>query len=280
MDLGLFFNTFKEIRGPQKVVNNLLAGLKILGIEPVRNEIREFNGCLQGAVPNYYGLPKNTLMGPNLVVTPDNNVQLWYLYKYFVVPSQWVKDLYQGFHLTEKCKINLWSVGIDTDTYIPSSASHKIDCLIYVKNRQDYELLAVKNMLDRAGLTYTELHYGQYVESQFLDIIHRCRFCFLLTHTESQGIAYMEILSTNTPCFVWDQTIWNGHSATSTPFFNQKCGKVCSGLDEKQFHMFLNNLGTYAPREYILSDHSLEISAKNYIRLVRQASENETKYAA
>lgn len=277
MDLGLFFNTFKEIRGPQKVVNNLLAGLKILGIVPKVNEIREFNGCLQAAVPNYYNLPKNTLMGPNLVVTPDNNVLLWQIYKNFVVPSQWVKDLYQGFHLTEGCKINLWSAGIDTDAYIPSSAGRKVDCLIYVKNRSDHELVAVKKMLDRFGLTYSELHYGQYVESQFLDIIHSCRFCFLLTHTESQGIAYMEIMSTNTPCFVWDQPIWNGHQATSTPFFSQKCGKICSTLDERQFHIFLSSLGSYAPREYILSEHTIEISAKRYVDLVKQAAGNGTE---
>ncbi len=276
MDLGLFFNTFKEIRGPQKVVNNLLSGLKILGIEPKINEIREFNGCLQAAVPNYHDLPKNTLMGPNLVVTPDNNVLLWQIYNYFVVPSQWVKNLYQGFHITEKCKIDLWSAGIDTDTYIPSSSNPRVDCLLYVKNRQNHELDAVRKMLNKFGITYTELHYGQYVESQFLDLIHSCKFCFLLTHTESQGIAYMEILSTNTPCFVWDQPIWNGHPATSTPFFSSKCGKNCSELNETQFQIFLSNLASYAPREYILAEHTLEISAKRYLNLVKQAAQSET----
>lgn len=272
MNLGLYYNTSDQIRGPQKVVSNLLGGLKILGIEPKVNETREYTGCLQGGVPNYYTLPRNTLMGPNLVVTPDNNAALWGLYKNFIVPCQWVKDLYQKYSLTSGTTSDIWSVGIDTDHYVPSSVNPRVDCLLYVKNRQDHEILAVRKMLEKLGLTYTELHYGHYDNSHFLDVIHSCRFCFLLTHTESQGIAYMEILSTNTPCFVWDQNNWNGHPATSTPYFSLKCGRISQDLNEKQFQFFLDNLNSYAPREYILANHTLEISAKNYIDLVRSAA--------
>jgi hypothetical protein len=121
-------------------------------------------------------------------------------------------------------------------------------------------------------MTYKVISYGSYSEPELIQATKDCEFCFLLTHTESQGIAYMEILSAGVPCFCWDQTTWNGYPATSVPYFSKQCGVVSEELQEDTFDRFYFNLGYYKPRQYIVENHNLLGSSLKYLEILNSGS--------
>jgi len=265
MKIGLFVGNDKEVRGPYKVAANLLAGLSKIGVEVSIGKVEEHTGCLRSGVQGYYDLPRSALMGPNLVVLPTDDSIIWTLYKNFVVPSEWVKNLYKSCYLCDDSNISVWPVGIDTDKFNDLDRKKDIDCLIYAKGREIEEL---GDLIERHGLSCVTLTYGLYKEEQLIEYTKRCRFCILLTGTESQGIAYMEILSSGLPCFVLDTKTWRGTPATSVPYFSDICGKICGTDHYKDFDEFLKNLDSYNPRQYITEYHTLEKSAMRYVDLL------------
>ena len=101
-------------------------------------------------------------------------------------------------------------------------------------------------------------------------------FAILNTATESQGIAYQEILATGVPCYVIDKTVWNdqpGYNfpATSAPYFDDRCGIKHHNLS--RLGEFLDKLSTFKPRDYIVDNLTLEKSASEYIKLLEMCHE-------
>ena len=133
--IGLFHGGCGNNNGPGKVAYNLMHGLHKLGVPYVVNQEADLNGCLTAWGPRFMDLPKNTLVGPNLVVVPTDIPQLWYHFKDVLVPCQWVKNKYESFEITENVNIHVWPVGIDTDKFSPSNVVKNNDCLIYFKAR-------------------------------------------------------------------------------------------------------------------------------------------------
>ena len=267
MNLGLHYHP-NSPNGPGKVAINLIRGLEKNGITVCHNQTMNINGCLQSwGVPQYRNLPSNTLMGPNLMVLPSEDSDVWQKYNDFIVPSRWVLDKYNSFEETKGCNLHIWPVGIDTEKFAPNK-DIKYDCLIYFKNRDIQELENILQTVEEKKLTYRVLQYGKYEEKELIDACNSCRFAILHTNTESQGIAYMEILSMNVPCFVYDTPMWQGFGkqfpATSVPYFDDSCG------EKTDFASFLNNLDKYTPREYIINNHTLEKSAEKYVQIIRE----------
>ena len=270
MNVGIFFNNATSSTGPGKVVLNLLKGLKKNGVNFKINDIGELNGCLQ-PVPCLGALPPTALIGPNIMVLPSEIPDIWKRFKNHVVPSEWVKNKYASFPQTQGCNLHVWSVGIDTDKFKESNKKYEFDCLIYYKNRGTENLEEAESKLKSLKLSYKIIGYGSYTEEEFLDLLSKCRFCLLLTKTESQGIAYMEILSTNTPCYVYNKQEWDDISpysfaATSAPYFSTKCGTIFSDLSKLE--RFIDNIDYFEPRQYILKEHTLEKSAKKYLEFL------------
>ena len=86
-------------------------------------------------------------------------------------------------------------------------------------------------------------------------------------------LAYMEMLSTNTPCYILDKTTWDDNpnysfQATSAPYFTDECGIKCTDLS--MFEEFNKQIKNYNPRDYILREHSLLKSAESYIKLLEK----------
>ena len=123
-------------------------------------------------------------------------------------------------------------------------------------------------------MTYSGAVYGQYDETSFREAVRRCRFCVTITSTESQGIAYQEILSMGVPCYVVEKTQWNDRPgisclASSAPYFDSRCGIKCPDLSF--FDTFLSELEKYDPREYILDNLTLEKCASEYFSLLEMS---------
>ena len=225
--------------------------------------------------------PSKTLFGPNLVVLPTDNIALFESKeRHFLVPSQWVKDLYCQQVFVTPTNIHIWPVGIDTNKWKPGTTSTPTqDCFIYFKNRSKEDLKVVRLLLNKLGLNYTVIEYGSYTEQQLFDTCSASRFAVLLTGTESQGIAYMEILSMNTPCYVFNKPTWSSEDngitcpATSVPYFNESCGIVSpqNNVSLEHFKTFLNSVEDtqFQPRMFIEQRHSLILAASNLLQIAK-----------
>ena len=271
--VGIFAGNFTTNTGPGKVVNNLLLGLKKNGVEYEINSVCELNGCLQPT--NFNLLPPSTVIGPNIMVLPKDMPYVWEMFKYHVSPSIYVKNIYSTFEEVKNCVIDVWPVGIDTDKFSDRNKNIKYDFLIYYKNRKDEELSEVIRFLNKNNFTFNVLKYGTYNEHEFLKLLSESRSCILLTNTESQGIAYMEILSTNTPCIVYSIESKYNMPHSSAPYFDSRCGIKVDTINEDVLYTFLQNHSTYCPRQYIIENHTLQKSATNYINLLKKAKEEK-----
>lgn len=286
-------------RGPGKVVQNLSRGLQSLDlIEDASFGRDSFHGFLQlpgaaevaGVLASGKASPDDCLFGPNLTVIPTEVPQnLLQQIRHMVVPSDWVRNLYRRFPEVDKITIDVWPVGIDTDRWQPSDRgirsvgpiTEPLRCLLYYKNRTPYDLKAVLKLLSDKGIEVKVLTYGEYSEAELESLCAWAHFGILLTNTESQGIAYMEMLSTDLPLFVFDYPEWDYDgayttvSATSIPYFDKRCGVSTVRFDKQVFEEFLHGVTTWKfyPRAYILENHTLKHAAQNYYNiLVRNAT--------
>lgn len=269
--VGLYIDTrYSPKSGPYKVYHYLRLGLEKIGIKVLVNEHGDLTGCLHDN-PQIMSLSTETLLGPNIFIKPSDRPELINRYHNILVPSVWVENVYRKDVGPNK-RIVVWSVGIDTDMFaVGKTVTH--DCLLYFKNRTDKELCAVQDMLNKYRQTHVLIKYGSYTENDFITCLESCRYAVILNNTESQGIGYMEILSTGTPCFVFNQTDWRGYPSTSVPYFDDRCGMISSLSDkyENDFSFFLNFLNSYCPRDYILENHTLKHGAERYLHFLEES---------
>lgn len=194
-------------------------------------------------------------------------------YNKLIVPSFWVKNkLIQKFNADEN-KISIWPVGIE-DLGINKNVTY--DCLVYFKRRKNEELEKVISFLEKNNLSYKVISYGNYDQNTFQQFLKSCKFCFLLNGTESQGIAVQEIMTSNTPLFVWDLEEWMDQGeeyrvpATSIPYWSDECGKVF--YDENDidvaFSEFCVKMDSYNPKKYIERELSFKASVKKLMEII------------
>jgi len=271
--IGIFSDTNTSlVRGPQKVFLNLVKGLDLIKIDYSINRTGEFNGCLNNYRRFWSNLPENSLMGPNLVVNPSDDVELFDRFKNILVPSNMVMNNYKKFDVTKSTNFFVHATGIDTDFWDVKKSIDK-DCLIYFKNRNEQELEDLKKMLNEKKITYYVLKYGSYDEEQLKEILSKVKFTILLTSTESQGIGYMEILSTNTPCFVFNEIYDDGVlRGESVQYFNSECGIIYNDPVSPdmfiKFDEFLDSISNFESRNFIINNFTLLESAKKYVKFL------------
>jgi hypothetical protein len=281
MKIGLFYKMPNRMVGCWKVANNLIRGLQQLNIQVSENKIEEYNGSIHGSITEFENrtLPKNTLIGPEIMVLPTDMSWVWQTWNNLVQPSQWVVDYMRTFPITKNNKLWVWSVGIDTNQFNDDNKNITTDCFIYYKNVTHQtpisKLNNVTNVLKSKNISYKVIEYGNYNEDQLKQLCKTCKFCIMLCGTESQGIAYMEILSSGVPMYVIDEKTFKYSSFTftndnvsSAPYFNNECG--IKTTDINSLDLFINNLDKYNPRKYILENHTLKIGAQKYVDILLQ----------
>jgi hypothetical protein len=123
--------------GPSVVYQNLIKGLQDLNVSIASKPSEsDYIGCLQHPGSLYGHLPDNTLMGPNIFVIPSDSKEICDKFSNFIVPSEWVRNLYSSFELMNNKNIQVWSSGIDTEYWKPKSSlialeqEDKLDCFI------------------------------------------------------------------------------------------------------------------------------------------------------
>lgn len=280
--------------GPGRVVKNLELGLTKLSIEHGHKHIlqpvhKAYIGLLQTiATWQNYKTYGSILCGPNLFVLPSDNPELCKSFKHFIVPSKWVYDLYRQFSELDHATIDIWPVGIDTEYWCPNKSNApitpRIDSkphgMIYLKGRSSQDLNLSKRLIEASGAILEGIiTYGQYQEHELKEMCSKIDFAILLTGTESQGIAYQQILSCNIPCYVFNKSYWDNEGkcykkveATSVPYFNEKCGIIAdNNISVSKFReTFLDKLSEFNPRSYIEDNLGLEKQAMKYYQFLER----------
>ena len=270
------------MNGPHKVVNNLIKSLDQEKIDYAINEEKyEHNFLVQYDATAHEKHSKieqdTTVIGPQVWLFDGYGqflIENQNYYKKIIAPSEWVKNKFiTKFNLPED-KLAVWPVGIEEFNNIREV---NYDCLIYFKRRDQSELDAVKQFIDRKNLTYKMVQYGGYGEDGFKQLVNNAKFCFLINGTESQGIAVQEIMSMGVPIIAWDIKEWldQGEAyrvpATSIPYWDERCGEVFFNIDDLEvtFSKFYATLDQYDPKAFIKDNLSFECSVKTLLDILR-----------
>jgi glycosyltransferase involved in cell wall biosynthesis len=115
------------------------------------------------------------------------------------------------------------------------------------------------------------------------DKLCESRAVIFLCRSETQGFAYQQILSTNTPILAWDEGgYWKDRDyypdrvkyepVTSVPYWDERCGTKFTGINdfEENLKTFLRKINDFKPREYILENLTLEKCAQQYLDIYRE----------
>ena len=174
----------------------------------------------------------------------------------------------------DKKRITIMPTGV-VSSKILLNAKHRIrneKCLIYFKNREDFELQAVKDFLNQLNIEFDLFEYKKYNNKRLKKLSKVNRFGILLTTTESQGFAVQEMLSCNLPLFVWDSK----HayyddvkvSGTSVPYWDERCGVKVNNFQEfeESFENFIKNLNKFKPLEFVNEKLTFEVVKEKIIQ--------------
>lgn len=217
--------------------------------------------------------------------------------KKIIVPGSWMKDMFAQHYGIDK--LISWPVGIDTDEWNPSIKSEEldIDFLIYDKIRWHYDkyqeeiINPIVTYLEKNGFSFTVVKYGAYNPSDLKLKLARSKSVIFICEHETQGLAYQQILSTNTPIFAWDRGgYWQDAAyfpdkvkyegnVSSVPYWSEQCGIKFKDIPEfyDSIEIFLDKLNSNAfnPREYILKNLTLEKAAEEFYHIATNIHGNE-----
>ncbi|MDB5109925.1 MAG: hypothetical protein JWR67_1039 [Mucilaginibacter sp.] len=287
----------KKISGLEKVFINLCKGFDELKIDYVKNPT--FNKILPGEPVIILGAGKYALQGYKqlnpivagigLMTHPSEWPDLFEEYPVakYLQHSQWANNVYIPYYGAGRCET--WPAGIDTQKWAPDQTSiKKFDILIYNKIRWNHEQIyaelrdPILKHLDLLDLSYKEIIYGRYKETDYFSLLKQCRAMVFLCEHESQGFACCEALAMNVPVIAWNQGYcldpnrfkWNDPDmiATSIPFFDDRCG-----ISFADFEDFKNNINPFwdkvkdekfNSRAYIMENLTLKKSAERMLEIV------------
>lgn len=288
------------IRGKQKpggvatIAINLLKGLDKIGFPYryndygyIRKHPKEI-ACIIGKPHLVFEKKwKNPLiLGAGIYSHPIECPDLFELYpnvKRVLVPGDWMRDMFVPFYGN---KVTAWPVGIDTEQWKPYDGDKTFDFLIYDKIRwqhkqQETELVnPVTKILDELNLTYHFIKYGCYTHDELTEKLKISKAVIFLCEHETQGLAYQQILATNTPVLAWDRGgFWQDphyypervkySPVSSVPYWDDRCGVKFSGIIDFKFKLqeFLDKMDEFKPRAYILENLTLEKCAEKYLEI-------------
>jgi hypothetical protein len=206
--------------------------------------------------------------------------------KRFLVPGEWMRKMFEPWYFD---KVTAWPVGIDTGYWQPLTGVKTFDFLIYDKIRWQYpqqrtELIdPVTSILDQQILSYQFIKYGNYTHQELIDKLKTSKAVIFICEHETQGLAYQQILATNTPVLAWDRGgYWQDPyyfpdkvkytPVSSVPYWDERCGiKFTDAHDFKgKLQTFLTTIDDFEPRNYILENLTLEACAESYLAIYHQ----------
>lgn len=156
---------------------------------------------------------------------------------------------------------------VDVDKFCPKQKNGKP--IIYYKGVDKQRLYDVINHLNDDFIIFN--YQSGYNENDFLEAISTAPYAIWVGTHESQGFAFQETMSCNTPIFVVDVKSLREEvnsplinfkpeinlEATSASYFNGDCGKISyPEIWKDDIENFLDNIKNYSPREFVINNLS------------------------
>lgn len=208
---------------------------------------------------------EKTVYGPHIMFPDIDDNYVFNDQQLFNTLSPWLEKLIS----TIKPNLNCVSLPfpIDIDKFQPKQKNGLP--IIYYKKVKSEILDKAKSLLTKDYLLFD--YDARYDENVFLNAISEAPYAIWVGCHESQGFAFQETLSSNTPIFVIDvhslrdeiNSYWNSYVsdndllATSASYFDESCGKIFKTGDiVEEFHSFIKNINYYEPREFVIKNLS------------------------
>lgn len=287
-------------RGPDAVLASLLHGLRAqrhaLSLNPRR---LKGSGGAVGVLANVDALSEaiawrresehgRLLAGPNLVVLPSDAPKLMMAPEIDVclVPSEWVKRLYEEDTPALRGRIAIWPAGVNTDYWRPDATS-KHDArraLIYAKhvqgqrNATEAEVHDASQALAARGFRVRVLRYGSLRPRDYRAALRNADVLVFFSPTESQCLALVEAWSVGTPTLVWacGRLNYKGrtYSGSSAPYLTADTGVAFRDSVELEslLAQWEEMRPQFRPRAWVLENMSDEICARQYWQLAHEPS--------
>ena len=228
------------------------------------------------------GLPNPRLLGPSLYTTPLERPNLFEDPRntLILLGCKWQEDIFRPWY---EDRVGRWFGGFDLSRYADKSNHRKdYDVLIYDKVYFDREkwdaglLTPYRQLLSRLSLSHVTVRYGQYHHGDYMRLLAQSRCMAFFAHSETQGMAYQQCLSSGVPVFAWDEGVWPNPVAaelgrgpvpcTSVPYFSDECGMRFGSHDmAAKWREFQAAMESYDPRAYVSRELTLEASARTYL---------------
>jgi hypothetical protein len=273
---------------------NLNALMKYRGIELVRVDALpvSFEGFYVVYCPStcvdvslYPGV--QFIFGPHMSVFP-NKLQMGLIRdSVYAQPSQWVTDMWKSFDCCRDVQLRVLPFGVDTDLFRPiiEGDVKKENVVVYFKRRKPQELEFVENILKFYGIPYRVFVYGSYSEMDYIEYLNGAKYGIWLDAHESQGFALEEALSMNVPLLVWNVRVmsqeygssYSDVAATTIAYWDESCGEVVYDWQDfaKVYSEFLNKLGSYRPRDFVIKELSIDVCERRFLDLIREVKGGE-----
>ncbi|WP_454801083.1 hypothetical protein [Mucilaginibacter phyllosphaerae] len=283
--------------GVMMVALNLMCGLDKIGIPYRFNDYRyikdhpEEIACIIGK-PHLIDQKKwrnPIIFGAGVYSHPVDYPDLFTKHpnvKRFLVPGNWMKEMCLPFYGD---KVEAWPTGIDIAEWETFTTEKDIDFLIYDKIRWQHEkytrdlLNPILSTLKDHHLSHLYIKYGQYTHAELKEKLSHVKAVIFLCEHETQGLAYQQILATNTPILAWDRGgYWQDpeyypqrvkyQPVSSVPYWDKRCGLKFTGLADFEGYLlnFIKQEKNFAPRAYIKENLTLEICAQRYLDIYQQ----------
>lgn len=225
------------------------------------------------------------IFGPQIMFPSIDTNQIPTHRKYTCnVLSNWVYNLCKDINPS----VNFCTLpfAVDINRFKPSEKKGRP--IIYFKYR-DQKIL--DDVLNELGSDFIIFKYHgistSYLESDFQKAISEAPYLIWIGTHESQGFAFQETLSSNTPIFVIDvnslrdeimqgsfwQNYLPGHklTATSASYFDERCGLVCYPENWKEnWNSFINNIKIYNPRQFVLDSLSPDACINRWVKKLNE----------
>lgn len=279
-------------RGPEAVLASLKRGLAGEGIEYTLNPRRLEGSNVVGVLSDLDALAtaiawrrggsdRRLVAGPNLVVLPSDEPELMTAPEIDVclVPSEWVKRLYEEDSPDLRGRVAVWPAGVDPDYWTPGEPSRR--ALVYVKrldgqqNVEDAEVAGVRSALESAGFEVVPLEYGTFKPSAYRSALRGAALMVFFSPTESQCLALVEAWATDVPTLVWNcgRLEYKGrmYEGSSAPYLSTATGAAFSGDFEELIARWDELRPGFRPREWVLENMTDAVCARAYRHLASEA---------
>jgi glycosyltransferase involved in cell wall biosynthesis len=217
------------------------------------------------------------IFGPHLSVLPNKELLsiITAPNAVYIQPSEWAANAWSDSPHCVDMEIRSVPFAVDIDRFREVRPIHeRTQVFIYYKNRSPNDINFVMSMLQHHGIVGKVFQYGKYTENEYLSYLQQSKCGIIVDAHESQGFAIEEALSCGVPLLVWSIKSMNQEyrssypdiKATTVPYWDDRCGEVFyeSSEFESKLAVFLSNLETYRPRDYIVEHLSPDVCEKQF----------------